>query len=315
VQQLGHKRIGARNIKTLAYRSTLSLTVAAVLIGCGEGGQKSQEEIDRLVREKLDRENKPGVLTDAVLDTMRAMKERFSITRDEYWTETGGVLANDFIELWYPPGPVSVTHGMFAFGQLVAAQGSFNRYFGRDPADHLTVVCAETMPGFSDDTGLPWYVYAKVGRDEVVIQPIDVLYVRTLGEIAVQRTYYEWGINRLSAGRSPQWLKHGLSSLLAGEEQVLENQLGEFKDSPAKMPLDKIETALRKKKDRKAYRIAMYDAWRMARRLVAAHGEEKVAEVVLLLGREKKRDRAFETVFGQSYDEVASYAWDFKVAQ
>jgi hypothetical protein len=38
-----------------------------------------------------------------------------------------------------------------------------------------------------------------------------------------------------------------------------------------------------------------------------------VAEVVVLMGSEKKRDRAFETVFGQSYDQVVSYALEFKV--
>ena len=85
--------------------------------------------------------------------------------------------------------------------------------------------------------------------------------------------------------------------------------------SPAKMPLDKIETALRKKDDRKAYRIALYDAWRMARRLVADYGEDKVAEVVVLMGQEKNRDKAFEAVFGQPYQQVASQALDFKVNQ
>lgn len=295
--------------------SSVSLLVAALLIGCGGGAEKEQRELQRRVLEKLDRENKGGVLTEVVLDSLRAMRERFSITRDEYWEKTGGVLANDYIELWYPPGPVSVTHGMYAFGQLFEAQGRFKRYFGRDPAESLVVVCAETMPEFSDDTGLPWYVYAKVGVDEIVLQPIDVLYVRTLAEEAVQRTYHEWGIGRLSAGRAPEWLKNGLSSLLAGEDQVLENQMKEFAGSPAKLSHDEIEKALRKKDDRRAYRIALYDAWRMVRRLTAAHGEEKLAEVIVLMGSEKKRDKAFQAVFGQSYDEIVSYALDFKVNQ
>jgi hypothetical protein len=314
VQQLKRFRIGAISRK-FAARAAISLLVTAVLFGCGGGEKKAQQEREQLVRDKLDRENKGGILTETVLDSLRAMKERFGITRDEYWDKTGGVLANDFIELWYPAGPVTVTHGMYAFGQLVAAQGRFNRYFGRDPGDHLTVICAETMPEFTDDTGFQWYVYAKVSADEIVFQPVDVLYVRTLAEVAVQRTYHEWGIGRLSAGRSPQWLMQGLSSLLAGEEQVLENQMKEFEGSPVKLPLDKIEIALRKKEDRKAYRIALYDAWRMVRRLAAAHGQEKVAEVIVLMGSEKKRDKAFRKVFGQSYDQVVSYALEFKVNQ
>jgi hypothetical protein len=285
----------------------------ALLAGCGKNEQKERGEREQLVREKLKREYKAGVLTETVMDSLRAMKERFGITRDEYWDKDGGVLANDFLELWYPPGPVTVTHGMYAFQQLVAARARFQRLFGRDPADHLTVVCGPSMPEFTDDTGLEWYVYSRVTNDEIYYQPIDVLFVRKLGEVAVRRGYYVWGIHRLSKGQSPHWFEEGMASLLADEDKFLEMQLKEFPDSPVKMSIGDIETALRKKDDRKMYRIALYDSWRMVRRLVAAHGNDKIAEVVLHMERGEKRDKAFETVFGQPYDRVVGYALDFKV--
>ncbi len=297
---------------TFASRVAVCLLVAALVVGC-EGEEKARREQERLVREKLARENKGGILTETVLDSLRAMKARFGITREEYWEETGGVLANDYIELWYPRGPLTITHGMYAFGQLFDAKGQFKRYFGSDPGDHLIVVCAPTMPDFTDMTGAEWWLYSKIVGDEIIYQPIDVLYVRTLADEAIKRGFHEWGIGKLSEGRSPQWLLQGLSSLMSGEDQILENQLKEFAGESYKLPLDEIESALSKKNDRKAYRIAAYDAWRMVRRLAAAHGREKIAEVVILMGRDKKRDRAFETAFGQSYDRVVEYALDFKV--
>jgi hypothetical protein len=36
---------------------------------------------------------------------------------------------------------------------------------------------------------------------------------------------------------------------------------------------------------------------------------------VILMGNEKSRDKVFEQVFGQSYDEVAAYARNFKVGE
>jgi hypothetical protein len=284
------------------------------LIAC-DGDEKQKLENERLTIEKLEKMNTAGKLPADVLDSLRVRKARYHITRDEYWEKEGGVLENDFIELWYPPGPLTVSHGMFAFGELVEAKGRFNRYFGRDPGDHLLVVCVRTMADFVEKTGGDWWHYGKIDADGIIFQPIDILYQRKLASVAPQHCYHEWGVDRLSKGRSPRWLTEGLASLLSEEEWVLELQLEEFAGENLDLTVKKTESALKKKNDRKSYRIAAYIAWRMVRRLTAAHGREKIAEAVIMMGNEKSREKVFEEVFGQSYDEVAAHARNFKVGE
>lgn len=294
--------------------AALSAIALCGLIGC-DSEKKARLENERVMIEKLKKMNKGGTIPESVQDSLRARKARFHITRDEYWEAEGGVLANDYFELWYPPGPLTVSHGMYAFTQLVEAKGRFKRYFGRDPGGQLVVVCTSSMPDFEETTGKEWWHYARINGDEIVFQPIDILHQRQLGEVAIQRVYHEWGVEKLSGERSPQWLVEGMASLLAGEDQLLEIQLTEFEDQNHKLAYDQTESYLVKKDDRKRYRIAAYCAWRMARRLVAAYGQEKVVEAVVSMGEGNNRDEVFKRVFGRSYDDVVAYVMEFKVGE
>ncbi|MGD8414912.1 MAG: hypothetical protein PVF33_11815 [Candidatus Latescibacterota bacterium] len=293
------------------------LVTLAVWIGCNEGHEhkdsKDRIDFERRTIEDLETRNKPGRLTAAALDSLRAMKERFSITRDEYFEGDGGVLENDFFELWYPPGTLTISHGMFAFSQMVEARNKFKKYFGEDPGDHFLVVCVRTMPQFHDKTGLDWWHYSKLYGDGIVFQPIDILFQRQLAEVAVQRGYYEWGIRKISEGRCPYWLSEGLASLMSNEGWVLVGQIKEFEGQDLEFSVRETDKALKNKNDRMAYRTATYIAWTMVERLTARYGQEKIAEAIRMMGAEKNVDKVFETVFGQSYDEVTANARDFKV--
>ena len=300
---------------TLAVSIAAGLLLTVLLDGCGGGEEKARRERERVATEKMAEQNKGGTLTEDVLDTLRVMKERLRITKDEYWEGQGGVLANDYFELWYPPGGVTVSHGMFAFQQLVNAKRRFFRFFGKDPGDHLNVVCEATMISFAENTGLDWWVYYeyKLDKAEIVFQPIDVLYQRNLGDVAVPRGYHQWGIGRLSGDRAPRWFSEGLSSMMADEEWFLENFLIEFPGEDVKMSFVEIDSALKKKSDRKNYRFALYNAFRMVRRLSASHGQDKLAEAVRLMGSGQKPKKAFKNAFGLPYDELVAHAMDFKV--
>jgi hypothetical protein len=294
-------------------RFVVCLLFVGVLAACGQGDDHDRA-LKKVAAEEHDHESAPVALNEQVLDSLRAMKERFTITREAYWEKRGGVLANDFFELWYPPGNVTVTHGMFAFGELVDAQKKFRRIFGSDPGDRLVVICSATMEGYTEQTGLEWFVYAKVDRDEVHYQPIGVLVQRKLADCALPRGYFEWGILQLSKHRAPQWLTQGFSSQLSDEAKILEDQLSEFSDD-VKMTLEEINLALEKKNDRKAYRIALYDAYRMVRRLAAHYDRDKITDVIRLMGNGDSVAVAFEKTFDRSYEEVVSDAMDFKVTR
>lgn len=290
-----------------------SVVLACVLVGCGGEGDDSERKRAEIAYDKLDQVREEGRLGEEVLDSLRAMKTRFNITRDEYWGGRGGVLANDFFELWYPAGGVTVTHGMYAFGELVEAKQRFNRLFGQDPGDHLKVVCAATMLSYTEDTGLEWWVYSKIKEDEIHYQPIDVLFQRHLGEVAVRRGYYEWGISKLSGGRAPQWLLQGFSSLLSDEEWFLENNLVEFPNQEVKMEPKDVESGLGKKGDKKTYRFALYNAFRMVRRLSAEYGNDKIIEAIRFMGEGDKPESAFAEAFGRPYSEVLAHIAAFTV--
>lgn len=304
--------------RSLIRRLVVCLFSIGLIAGCGDDKPDEQELLrtaNEMLRERAGMNDEGPRVPGNVADTLRAMKERFNITRDEYWLNKGGVLANEHFDVWYPPGPVTVTHGMYAFSQLEAARVRFDRFFGRSVHGRLTVDCSMDMTDYTDKTGNQWWVYSKINGDDIVFQPIDVLYQRDLIDIAGRRGYYEWGIGKLSGGRAPHWFTEGLASVMSDEDEVLKKQIAEYLEEEVEFKLGDIEAALKKPSDRKAYRLALYAAWRMVRRLSAAHGQEKMAGVVSRMGEGQKYKKAFETTFGQSYDQLVADALDFKVAE
>lgn len=288
--------------------------IAGLLAGCG----KSEEELDRqrLAAEEIrHRETTGPELSSEVMDSLRTMSLRYNVTREEYWEGTGGVLANEFVEVWYPPGKATVTHGMSALAQLMEARNKTLRYFGRAPDRSLKTICAMSMESFNQKTGREWWCYYSIKKDEIYYQPIEVIFQRKLLEIAVARGYYEWSVGRLSGDKAPLWLRHGLASLLSDEDVILETNLKEFPGEKINMSLDEIEGALGRIDNKKYYRIAMYNAFRMVRKLAAGSGRDQMLEAVKLMGEGSGRSDAFESAYGKTYEQLTADALSFKVNQ
>jgi hypothetical protein len=302
--------------KSRIFCTIVCLFAFVLAAGCDDGPPSEEEQLriaNEILRERKGMEDEGPRVPERVLDTLRVMKERYKITRDEYWLNKGGVLTNEYFDVWYPPGPVTVTHGMHTFSQLEFARVYFDRFFSRSVDSRLTVICAMDMTDYTDRTGNQWWTYATIDDDELVFQPIDVLWQRDLLDMAVRREYYVWGIGKLTGGRAPRWFTHGLASMMSEEDEVLQGFLFEYKDDDLEFELDDVESGLKNDKDRKPYRLGRYAAFRMVRRLSAAHGQEKMSEVVERLGEGQKHKKAFEATFGQSYDELVAFALDFKV--
>ena len=287
-----------------------------VLAAVGCGGDDEREAADR-AREKsayeMEKKHEKTVLSETVLDSLRAMKVRFSITRDEYRDDKGGVLANEYLEVWYPVGGATVTHGMHAFGLIVSARDAVQNAFGAVPGERLTVRCAQTMADYTKDTGKEWWRYGRIRGDEIEFQPVPTLYQRGLDRIAVPREYYLWALGKLSAGRLPEWWLEGYASLLSGEGPVLRSQMGEFPDQKLKLDLKAIESALRKENDRMAYRIAAFNAFSMIERLLGQYGPEPLSSAVKMMKEGKGVEDAIEASYGKPYRDVVEDAMAFEI--
>jgi hypothetical protein len=296
----------------MAKRGLFVVLVAGLLAGCGKSGEELERQ--RLAEEEIRHSETAGPeISSEIMDSLRTMALRYKVTREEYWEGTGGVLANEFVEVWYPPGKNTVTHGMYALGQLMEARSKTLRYFGSAPDRPLKTICATSMESFNQKTGREWWSYYNIEEDEIYYQPIKVLFQRNLLDIAVARGYYEWSVGVLSGNKAPLWLRQGLSSLLSDEDVILEEQLKEFPGDNIKMSLDEIEGALGRIDNKKYYRFALYNAFRMVRKLAAGTGRDKMLEAVGLMGEGADFSDAFETVYGLSYEEVTAGALNFKV--
>ena len=283
------------------------------LIGCGE--ETPDEHAGHDHDAGVGQTERQIKIPDAVMDSLRLKKKRYEITRDDYWDEKGGVLESKFLELWYPPGPVTITHGMHAFEQIFFARTKCRSFFGFEPTRKLKVILTPEMEDYKKATGRDWWHYSKIDKDQITYQPIYILHQRQLGEVAVQHEFFEWAIGKLSDGRAPRWLEEGLASHLSGEAKILVTQLTEFPDQKREMPIEQIEKLLAEEKDRKLTRIAYYHAYRMVETLVSKQGEFRLKNLVLRLGDDLDMKQACLLVFEKSYDEILAEATDYKITK
>ena len=308
----------SKRVFNLIIGMTLFVTCSGLLAlsGCGEDKPKNTR-IDgsdaRTMHDDAGDQKKGHQISPTELDSMRAMKERFKITREEYWDNKGGVLANEFLELWYPVGGRTVIHGMYTFSLLDKARKTFRDVFGSVPGNRLTVKCSASFEEYDKLVGREWWHYSRIEKDKITYQPIPILYQRGLIETAVPREFYEWGIGELSGNRAPSWLKEGLASVLSDEGHHLKEQLKEFPKDPVKMDMKAIESALKKEIIRKDCRLAHYNTFRMVEKMIADYGRDKVVQTVTLMGKGDEVRTAFEKSFQEPYEDVIEKAREFTV--
>ncbi|MFQ5511573.1 MAG: peptidase MA family metallohydrolase [Candidatus Krumholzibacteriia bacterium] len=312
-------------------RMALVLLAVAVAAGCGKA-EKAGDEAATEVAEagpdtlagtrklsELDREEyvptqKPtSRISPAVRDTLRRLKKRHRINRDEYWDGDGGVLANDYMEVWYPEGRTTVTHAMRVFNILMPARHKLRTYFGTGPDERVVINCPPDLKAYKTRTGREWWYYAEISGDTLTFQPIFVLVKRGLDNVALPHEYFQWAIGKMSRHGAPRWLEEGYASYLSGEEKILESQMLEFPDGADAMEPGLLETILDSEDTKKETRIAYYRSYRMVKKLVDTYGEDSLKEAVNLLGQGHTVDDAFRGAFGNGYEDVLRVAADYSI--
>lgn len=291
----------------LILAGCILLSLAA---GCSKEEKKPQTAADsrRLDADLHPKSNPMAGLSPTVVDTLRAKRRIYEVTRDEYWDDKGGVLGNKNFDIWYPAGRVTVTHGMYALEELMIARRYFHRTFGTVPEEKLTVVLPRDMTDYLARTGREWWYYAVVKEDSVIFQPVYVLVKRGLGPIAISHEYSQWAIERLSKNRAPRWFVEGLASVMSNESKVLIDQLWEFDPSTWRKTPAEIETILKTEELREQSRIAYYHAFKMVKTLESQFGYGALTQFVMRLGDNDDLDAASREVFQKPYQELLALA-------
>jgi hypothetical protein len=299
---IGRRRAGA----ALAACAVIGLAVW----GCDKGSNEQAKSGEKktapryVVPAALDR-----ALNPTELDSMRSMKISQKITRDEYWDGYGGVLANDFVEVWYPDGEVNILQGAAMLKQAMAARRKLTEVFGRAPQRRAVIICSGNVEMYQWATGRDWWTYSSIVGDTISVQaPID-LYTRGLLDVVGPREYMEWAMVEMTNGKAPRWVQEGFASYLAGEAVILEDLRQDFVVlGPEALKPDETERVLKDEKDRRESRRAGYNAYRMTEEISKKHGEKAMAAWINALAENPDLDAASQKAFGESYDALLNEA-------
>jgi hypothetical protein len=304
----------------------IALCVLVLAAGCG--GEKKDREAPSTGGTQVRSEGGPAIgdssdadaaprrlpkLYGAALDTLRAKRARFGITYDQYWEDRGGVLGNQYFEVWYPAGDVTVTHGMYVFEELMPARVTFQEFFGDAPRDLLVIRCPPDIDTYKRVTTRDWWHYSEIKGDSLTFAPVWILAKRGISALAIPHEYYKWAVRKLTRNEAPRWVEEGLSSYLAGEGDLLLNQMYEFVDSGTTMTPERIEAVLEKEENRRDSRIAYYHSFRMVKQSIETYGEDRFKEAVKLIGAGKTPDEAFMAAVGKNYAAVLKDATNYTV--
>ena len=110
-------------------------------------------------------------------------------------------LVNEYLEVWYPPGRTTVTHGMYMFEEIMPARQKYEALFGNAPTELLVIRIAHELEPYKEETGREWWCYSEMRGDTLIFVPVYTLYKRGISPIAVPHEYYQWAIRKRSGSQ------------------------------------------------------------------------------------------------------------------
>jgi hypothetical protein len=263
----------------------------SIVAGCGgegdEGGKVDREEF-------------------RIPDSLLSPYEKYHLVRDEFDEKTGGVIASEEIELRYPGTRMGKYLSDYIFDIASVAYKKVKKEIGKPADGRIVLVGTKNMEDYMFRTTKDWWYYGIQRGDTIIFEPFGIMVNRHIAKIAITQKIAQMALSRLSNGNIPLWLKESIASEIAGEQLILEQQVGEFrvKNIPVRYSPEEVDVALGEAMDRQKTRIAFWNAYRMLVNVVKSYSMEEVMDFVKILGKVDDLDRASKDVFGISYNEL-----------
>lgn len=171
---------------------------------------------------------------------------------------------------------------------------------GYVPDQRINVYSPADMDGYFAVTGADFAQSFVVSGPSVVVQPIDVLFRRTLAGHVAYAGIGEALIAMQTHGGAPDWLQVGLASYLAKEGYEHLSFMKEFRPTresvlltPAQVTADLLPCA-----SRETFRVARYNAFLMAWYLSEDHGFDRVVRLLSAMHDGQTFAEAVRAVYG-----------------
>lgn len=260
--------------------------------GCGKDSEESGE------RASSD--------TFRIPDTMLSLKESFKLTRDEYHPVKGGVLANQEIELHYPPSSGAKMISFKSFEYAWEAYRNVSSMIEKPADGKIVLIGTKDLDEYRFLTRKEWWYYGTNKGDTIYFEPFGIMLQRGIAKIAITQKMAQAALSRLSRGGIPNWLREAVASYTAGERDILENQIYEFyyRKMEVNPTPELIETELEIGQDRAMSRISFFAAYRMLEKALEFSSMDDVMKFIALLGEGRSRDEASKESFGMDYGEL-----------
>jgi hypothetical protein len=246
-------------------------------------------------------------------DSLLSPIEGYKLKVDDYHPVNGGVMANDDIELHYPPKEIARFIAVKSFGEIHKGYRKVVKQIGRPVDGRVVIIGAADFDEYRVMTRKEWWYYAWIKGDTIYSEPLDILLKRwdpitgmTLVEIGLTQRMAQLALDGLSSGRIPIWMKEAAASYVAGERPVLHQQVFQFADmlegwAPS---VEELEDHILAGNDMQMSRLSYFFVYRMLENLLEKYEFRNVTGFARRLGDGASLDEASRGEFGMSYEEM-----------
>ncbi len=272
--------------RTVGAVMILASSLLVIAGGCGGDKEKTQDTAFKIP------------------DSLLTPLESYNLTKDDYHPIDGGIMENPQIILRYPASAVARYVSMKIFDYTRSGFIKVSKEIGRPSEGKIVIIGTKDLDEYLFLTRNEWWYYGEVYGDTIYFEPFDILVKRGIAEISVCQKIGQMALSRISGGRVPMWMKEGIASYVAGEGEILDNQVEEFRrvywdvdPSP-----ETVESDLEGHYDRGRTRIAFFAAYRMVEKLLSFATMEDVRGFLKMLGSGSTLDEASNAAFGMEYN-------------